>query len=123
MVLDEGLAQVLLLFLQVIDLLVEALGHLGVLSSHFLESLDLLLSEREQVLVTIKFEFSLCLLVLLFVQFLLQLLLLVLKLVLHALDVQLELLLDLDVVSDLSLVLLEHLLVIRGRLIRTGDTL
>jgi hypothetical protein len=48
---------------------------------------------------------------------------LVLKLVLHALDVQLELLLDLDVVSDLSLVLLEHLLVIRGRLIRTGDTL
>ena len=43
--LDEGLAQVLLLFLQVIDLLVEALGHLGVLSSHFLESLDLLLSE------------------------------------------------------------------------------
>ena len=47
----------------------------------------------------------------------------VLELVLHTLDVQLELLLDLDVVSDLSFVLLEHLLIVRGRLIRTCDTL
>lgn len=55
--------------------------------------------------------------------FSLEQLLLVLQFVLYTLDVKLELLLNLDMIPDFSLVLLKHGLVLTGRLISTDHTL
>ena len=84
---------------------------------------NLLFTQTKQVLVTLEFEVALFHLFLLGLSLLLKGLLLIFQLVLHAFNMQFELLLNLDMVTHLSFVLLKHLLVLTWRLISTNHTL
>ena len=87
------------------------------------ETRDLFLTQGEEVLVPLQLELALALLPLPGRDLLLELLFLVFKLVLDALDVQLQLLLDLYVIPHLGLVLLKHRLVFARSLLTTHGAL
>ena len=71
-----------------------------------LELGDFFFSQAEQVLVTLELQFFLTLFFLLTFHLFFEQFFLILEFVLHALNVQLELLFDLDVITDFGLVLL-----------------
>ena len=97
-----------LLLLESIDSLLQALVIQSHLLGFCLELGDFLLAKAQQVFVTLEFELALTLFFLFTLDLFLQLFFLVFKLVLHALNVQLQLLLDLNMISNLCLVLLQH---------------
>ena len=112
-----------LVFLQLVDSVLETIIVGAHLLNVFPQSLNLFLSQAEQVLVTLQLQVALAFQLLIFMHLSLEQLLLVLQFVLNAFNVKLELLLNLYMIPDFSLVLLKHGLVLTGSLIPTYHTL
>ena len=88
-----------------------------------LDRCDLFLTQSKKVLVSLQLKLTLTRCLLFVFELFLEQFLLVLQLVLDTLDVQFQLLFDLDMVPDLSLVLLQHRFVLAWSFVTTHDTL